>query len=620
MVTKNERSNFRKEIKIAEHNVEEQENQVWETTREFYKGNHKPDSWQGDDFLVVNFIHSNIVSQMPALTFTAPEFSVKPGGHISTDSQTELSVMKERAMVMEDVMNQQKDQNEYQQHFRLVTLDSLLSIGIFKVYHKVNMGKNPKAGEPKLDDDGDVIRDHDGNIVTENDTIPTNTEFHVDRVKPENFLVDPRTGNFLESASWVAERVMMKTDIARRKFGDDSIPAVGKLNSDIEGDRLEFRSPVKGLNRHSDISDDKLNMSVMYEVYDTENNRRFYLAKGLEEKVFKEKKIPKQYLKFPDKTPYVPLKHHEIPDNFYPIPDVFPAAQINLSYDMARNQINQYRKQFVTKYFVQEGALEPSERRKLESNQMGGTIETKGNPNSNLPIFQFDPPSVPSAVFDSINLDKQDIREVSGITGEQTGGSSGERLASQSILKNRASNSKLQWKLLNIKEAAEKVGKKLMALIQEYRVQPGTIFNSNNFEEEAMRFEPESLQGDFELEVAFGSTQPDDKATEQQKFLNAIQTIAQFPPILQHFNTRELAEEFTKHFPVSRSSINNNPDPQIQQMMQQGGQGGSGGASTQRSAGQGGQAQAGANQPQPADNGNESQLDQIVNRIQGGIG
>lgn len=604
---------WKTEIGIAEANVEEQHNNVWEKTRDFYKGNHAPPGKNEEEFLSVNFIFSNITSQMPNLTYTSPDYNLVPEGMFTRIE--ELRSAKDKAELQEKILNKETGDLNFKRNLQLATLDSMLSLGILKVYHRTEMGKNPKAGQPMLNSDGSQKTDSDGNELTHPERIPVDVDFVMKRVQPENFLVDPRAGNFLSSASWVAEKNIIKTSDAQKKFNDSSIEADEHLDTDITGSTLDIDNRVTGIDQ-KDVQDEQLKMTTVYEVWNTKDNMRFYLIKGKNKK-YKETEIPKEYQESCDGTPYVTIKHHEIPNKFYPIPDVFPATQINLNYDLARNQINNYRKQFVQKFWLQKGVVADDQLEKLQSGELGEVIETESNPNANPPARATQSPNVPQSVINSIELDIQDIRRVSGITQSQLGAADTGTQATQSLIAQQSSNSKMQWKLMNITDSMGKVGEKMLRLIQNRKVKTGFLPTPKSPDSDFIKFQKQDLSGDFEVNAEFGSTRPDDEATQQQKFQSAIQLIANVPQLLQHFDTKELAKLMAEHFPISKTALRAKPDPMAFQS--QGGSGGVGGEGSRGAQPQAQQLQEMAGQsnasPQNSQQGN---LQQLIQSIEGG--
>lgn len=621
MVTKRERNKFRQEIKIAENVVETQENKMWNKTKEFYKGNQYPhiDTDKNFDKMAVNLIFSNVASQLPSLTFTAPEYEVNPPTAEAMLNPNKARTKELRAKIMQKILNKQRQKQEFRKHFQLATLDSLLSLGILKTYVKKIKAPNPKAGETVIDFDTNKPVMEDGEPVKEPEKVTVDTKYKVNRVRPENFLIDPRAGNFLESADWMAEKIFMPTSEARKRFNDSDIPSVKKIDKDIKGDSLNYSSPVRGIDEKQE---EELNMSVIYEVWDTKQKRKFYMSRNVQDKAYKSSRIPDSYTDFEDDSPYVPIKHHEIPDQFYPLPDIHPQIQIQQSYNKARNDVNDYRDQFKQKFFIQSGALDPDEEQKLSSSKLGEIIRMDQNPNTNMPVASVpQPSSVPSQIVQSLQLDKQDLQEVSGITELQRGGrdTQGQK-ATQSILANQSSQAKMNWKLMHITNAANKVGNKLLKLIQNnkkiggvLKIEGGERLAGEDREarKNFIRFTPNDLQGEFDVEAKWGSSRPNNKQGEKQEFMEAMRLISSFPQILQHMDSRELAKEFAKHFPFSQRVMSQRPQTE-EAFRNQGG-----GANDSEDQGEAGRTNS---RTTPNPRTSQQGIQDVQDQIRGGIG
>lgn len=613
-MNKRERKEFRTEIKIAEERMKRHKKNMWDPCRDFYKGKHKPDSWQGrdSDFITVNLIFSNIVSQMPYLTFEAPKFQATPAESAYLDSSEKLRKAEKKADIVAAKLNHERKKQEFRRHFELGVLDAFFAFGCFKVFHRVNTRKNPNAGDPKTHDDGTPITDDEGNIQLQPDVVPAHTEFVVNRVKPENFLIDPHAGNLISSAKWVAERIPMRTSEAREMLGDRNIEPIGKVEADKKGILDKMKSLFSN-NKSEDDEFESLDVSVVYEVWDRKENRVFYMVHGIDDKVYKERPIPKDYRKTPNKTPYCLLKYYEVPDEFYPIPDVFPQLPLNLSYDLSRSQINQYRKQAIAKVLVQKGAIDEHEMQKFQSNKAFEMIKTETNPNQENPLSFIDPPSIPAGVFEHLQIDQQDLRKMSGVTQEMQGTQDQQQLATQSLLANEAAQDKAGWKQRKIGDVANDIGRKMLTLMQNRIKRGGTIKMVSDTGEKYQEYKPDDLEGKFEIDVEYGSGIPENEAAQRDRFMQAMSIVAENPNLLQWFDEQKLAEQFTRFFPVAKSSLRDEANQQVLEQHSPGEEGGGTAGMDELQRAFGGQAGPG---PEPGQQG----LRTTQRNMMGGMG
>jgi len=604
---------FRDEIQIAKNRMKQQKEKIWDKCRDFYVGNHKPAAWSGrdHDFITVNLIFSNIVSQMPFLSFKSPKYSASTAESVKLEDPNKIKQANRQADIVAAKLNHERKKQDFREHFQLGVLDSFFAFGCYKVMHKVQTKPNPRAGEPKLQDDGTPIF-KSGEPVLEADEVPKSTDFIVRRVRPENFLIDPQAGNFISSARWVAERIPMRTREARKKFDDNTIPSIGQIDENNRGlfnhiKSIFDRQPEQG-------EESSLQMSVVYEIWDRQNERKFYMVEGKENKVYKETRIPDDYLENEDKTPYCILKYYEVPDDFYPIPDVFPQLSLNLSYDISRSQINQYRKQSILKILAQKGAVDENELEKLESNKAFELIFTEANPNINPPFSFMKPPSIPAGVFEHLNLDADDLRKVSGVTREMQGTPQANQKATQSLLTNQSAKDKGSWKQMKIANVASKIGRKMLILIKNRIKQGGTVKIEGPDGITYQQYLPEDFQGNFEIDVEYGSGRPKNDEAEKTDFMQAMTMITQVPQLLRHFDTASIAEEFTRHFPIAKVALREEPDQTAFQGQEGGGSGGGGDTMADR----GTRELHGANAPGPSPN--QQGMMTTQRNMQGGLG
>lgn len=549
-----EKERFEQEIEIAEDVVEE-EKKIWDICRDFYKGNHQDgavdsgylgDDEEESDFMSVNLIFSNMTTDLAQLAFNSPQWNLKPRGTLGMDKE-DLLKKQLRANLLEELMNYHSQKQEYKKHQKLGTIDSKVSLGIFKVFNNIDSDKREK---PVMQEGEPVIEDGEQKMKFEENV--KNQEFSVKRVRPEFFLIDPRAGNFIESASWVAEKIPMRTSKAQEKFDDGTIESDRTFNPIDEGSDDQDKS----LKDYFDSVDSEMEVSkefkqtMVYEVWDRENDRWFYLCDG---KVYNVKDIPEEY-QATDGVPYVPLRYHLVPNKFYPIPDVWPQIDIQHSYNMARTALNSFRKMMIPKFAVNIQAFEDeNEVMKLESKKTGEVIKLSRDPESALVPIQL--PSLPSGIFETMSSDLRNMTNVSGITSTQRGDLQSDVTATQSQQAMNSSKNKSQWKRSAIIDTFTMIGRKLKNLIQSRMATGGVIKITGPAGQFWVDYSKEDIKGEFDVEVNYGSGQNMDEATERSQILEVLQLLSSVPPLLKQFHLPRLAENLVDLFPSLDTSM-----------------------------------------------------------------
>lgn len=545
-LSKKEKERYLQEINIAEKIIDE-EKKIWDLCRKYYKGNQNENNI--DDFQHTNFVMSSIETDMPNYTFNSPKWNTEPESTLGM-SGDELVEKQIRAKLTEEIMNHHAERHGYWKHQQLGVLDAELSIGYWKVFLNIETTDEEVPvmvdNEPKFDEEG--------NVLTETDEKVHSQKFSVKRVKPEYLLVDPRTGNFLESAQWVAEKKPMKVDKARKKFGDGMIQADRTFNpmeDDGEGDS-ENKDLQTLVEADSEMAiTDSLDQVWVYEVWDRENQRFFYIV---DEKIYKVNDIPEEYRSM-DSLPYVALKFKDVPNRWYPIPNVWPQIPINKTYNMAKTALHKYRVQMIPKYLANVQAFEDEDEiDKLQSRNTGEILRVESNAEGAVvpaPIAE-----LPTEVFQEMSTDLRDFRIVSGTTRAQMGDPDPDVTATQSNFSNQVSKTKSGWKKAKVRNAFTEIGMKLQKLIKHRMKTGGVKKIAGPAGEYWVKYKPDDIKGEYNVSVEFGSVQPMDEGTERAQLLEFMQVISSNPALLKQFHMPRLAEKVVEIAPgVDRSVL-----------------------------------------------------------------
>jgi hypothetical protein len=123
-----------------------------------------------------------------------------------------------------------------------------------------------------------------------------------------------------------------------------------------------------------------------------------------------------------------------------------------------------------------------------------------------------------------------DIDRVSGVTEIQRGGQSEiRRTATEAGMIQDASNARTSDKLAIVEQSIAEVGRRMLQLAQQF-MQGEQVVRVTGRDGEPMwvNFDREYLAGDFDFEVAAGSTQPHNESFKRQMALQLVDAMAPF--------------------------------------------------------------------------------------------
>jgi len=136
----------------------------------------------------------------------------------------------------------------------------------------------------------------------------------------------------------------------------------------------------------------------------------------------------------------------------------------------------------------------------------------------------------PPEFYNQSDLIRQDIELVSGVSEFMRGGVSEiRRTATEAALIQDAQNARTADKLAVIEQAVAQVGRRVLQLAQQYMTgeQVARVM-ARDGQPMWVTFDREYIKGQFDFEVAAGSTQPTNEAFRRQSALQMVDAMAPF--------------------------------------------------------------------------------------------
>jgi hypothetical protein len=521
---------YRREVRRSKRWRADNYDDDWRRFIDLYRG--KQVNGEGGDRLIVNMVFSTINVLGPAVAVNNPRFVVNARRPESAP----------QAVITEEVLNYIWRTYRYQEDFRLALHDWLITgHGWVKIGYKftkppeekkIKDGADDSNAPATTDDYGDDYgiddrEDTEGNVESEMHTAVDRP--FVERMSVFDMFVDPDARHPKEWA-WVAQRIWrpvedVKVDerysstarnrVSTKKWSRWS----GDGDSDARNDTKNNR-PM-GFVEVIEYYDVKRNTVSTFSLSGESDNDR---DNGF---LIKPKKMP-----YAMGQPFVMLRAYEVPDYFYPMGDVEQIESLQLELNETRSQMMNHRKRFQRKWLYEKDAFDRDGVAALESDVDNTMIPVISDGNIANVITPLPAVITPSDFYDQSSLISADLDRVSGVSDYQRAGTQAnvKRTATEAAMIGDAANSRSQDRLAKVETMLAGIGERLIGLMQQYMTgeqvarivtMPGKAW---------VNYDADFIQGEFDYEVAAGSTEPMNETFRRQ---SALQLVDASMPFLQ---------------------------------------------------------------------------------------
>ncbi len=491
---------YRKKMKTSRRwRREEHYDDTWKRLVDLYRGRHY-EYFTDEDRVLVNLAFSTINVIAPSIAVNYPKVTVN-----AVDPENAPN-----AVIAEAVVNYWWRHRDFKEHFRRAVKDFLivghgwLKVG-YRYVEEERVGEHEDISDPNVEDN-----------VASTTLVILQDEPFVERVSPFDVFIDPDATNMYD-AKWIAHRVRrtvndVRTDkrYAPKVRADVSAASYAKYTDDPSSRK---------------IYDKDEGYVDVYEFYDLKNNTVSVFCDSGEGFLIKPKEQPYSF-----GHPFVMLRNYDVPDQFYPIGELEAIEPLQRELNETRSQMMNHRKRFARKYLYRETNFDSNGRSALESDDDNVMVPVQGdNPLGDV-VAPFPALINPPEFYNQSELIRTDIELVSGVTEFMRGGVSEiRRTATEAALIQDAQNARTADKLAVIEKSVAEVGRRILLLARQYMggEQVARVMAKDG-EPMWVTFDREYLSGDFDFEVAAGSTQPTNEAFRRQSALQMVDAMAPF--------------------------------------------------------------------------------------------
>lgn len=387
-----------------------------QTLEQYYEGQQ----WAGlsedeaKDKYTINLIFPTIETQLPALLYYRPKFLVEPRPPHADDAG---ATSPDRAKLAEDTLQTFVDDKATQ--FKLQTMlalrDANFRFGVVEVGYSADWIDNPAAQKPALPEK-DVEQGASDEPVPTKVPRPGSERIFVKYIPAKDFRVSQSGKNALTANDWVGYKEWhYLSDVqANPKYRNTSrLRASGTLREGVKA------TDDADAAKHKD-------MVCVWKLWDLRTRTKIVLAERHEKFLLEEEYA---YL------PFAVIKHFERLNEFYPLPPVYnwlsPQDEINETRDSRKI----HRKRFYRRYTMMKGAMDPSEREKLETGG-DGVIAERNTPDDTLKPVQDAP--LGGDTDKHLIESRDDFMQITGVGAEARGQAEADTATQANIIEGRA--------------------------------------------------------------------------------------------------------------------------------------------------------------------------------------
>lgn len=470
---------------------------LWKRMNDLYRGKHF-DDYKNEDQMLVNIAFSTINVISPSISVNYPKITVNA---VSSEFAAQ-------AVIAEAVVNYWWKHKDIRSEFRRAVKD-MLAFGHGWVKVGYRFVEEEVEGESEISEANPDGIGHPNTIVREDSPF-------AERVSVNDVFVDPDATS-MKDIKWIAQRI-------RRPIAD-----VKNDKRYSKAARLDVMPMA--VSRYADdpsrrkVYDKNEGYAEIWEFYDISSNSMSVFCEGSDMFLVKPMKMPYSF-----GQPFVMIRNYDVPDHFYPIGDLESIEPLQLELNETRSQMMNHRKKFSRKYLYRESAFDQMGRTALESDEDNVMVPVSSDEALGGVVTAFPAVINPPEFYNQSNMIIGDIDRISGVSEFQRGAVSEiRRTATESSLMQDAANARTSDKLAVVEQAIAEVGRRMLQLAQQF-MQGEQVARVIGKDGEPMwiNYDRDYLQGDFDFEVAAGSTQPHNESFKRQMALQLVDAMAPF--------------------------------------------------------------------------------------------
>jgi len=470
---------------------------TWKRLNDLYRGKHF-DDYKNEDQMLVNISFSTINVISPSISVNYPKISVSA---VKPDNAPQ-------AVIAEAVVNYWWKHRDIRSEFRRAVKDMLaFGHGWIKVGYR--FVEEVVEGDPEISDTAEGGESQPLTVIREDSPF-------AERVSVSDVFVDPDATS-MKDLKWIAQRIRrpmadVKSDKRYSKAAREQVQPMAVSRYADDPSRRKIHDTNEGY-------------AEIWEFYDVAAGLMSVFCEGSEQFLVKPMPMPYSF-----GQPFVMIRNYDVPDQFYPIGDLETIEPLQLELNETRTQMMNHRKKFSRKYLYKESAFDQLGRSALESDDDNVMVPVITDEPLGAVVSAFPAVINPPEFYNQTGQIMSDIDRVSGVSEFQRGGISEiRRTATEVSGLIDAANARTADKLAVVEQAIAEVGRRMIALAQQFMVgEQVARVTGKDGEPVWVNFDRDYLSGDFDFEVAAGSTQPNNESFKRQMALQMVDAMSPF--------------------------------------------------------------------------------------------
>jgi hypothetical protein len=488
----------------------------------------------------VNLYFPTVELIKPSLFFPGVRMRVAPRPSRIDDA---LSMVQERAKLQEHTLNTFIADKEFgfEEAVEMALFESMFRFGVVQAAYTADFVQNPRAGEPVMRSDIEDLQPgeqdsqaSDGDkVLLEPEKVPENEKLYVSWIPAKSFRAPaaskPKTmdNDFFAFYAW-----HRAVDIRQNKRFHES-------RKDIDGSHTSNKDTYFEETLDPDESR-RGKMVRVWTVWDLKTMVQHIQVDG--------HKYVLAVEEFKD-LPFSDLRFHITPDSWYPVPETFNWLASQQELNETRAQQTEYRERMLPKWIGDRQMFDTNAQNAIENREIGAIILSDSFRADGLIPLQL--PGQNSQMFRSADEAKIDMREISGVTGEQRGIPSAKTATQAQILDLRA-RAREDFRRLIVGRHISRIGQLTLSMLIEkmsadFWIKVNVDMLSQGAAAEALKTLAtwQQIRADalgpmaYDVSVDVASLSPVSEAQAQQQWGQVLTLLSQ-PNILAMLGTSEI--------------------------------------------------------------------------------
>lgn len=372
---------------------------------EYYEGIQWDNVPPSAEPYTANLVYSTIETKLPGMAFMNPQASFKP-----KPSKTDWNPDKAyaQAKLREDACNQflSDPTNDFVGVIEQGIIDAHFRFGVVEVGYDASWIVNPKAPRPVLASDNDEQIDAGNDYkLTKIPEIPDYENIYVRNINPRRFRICGNSRWKLENNDWCGyweyQRIADLKAVPTFKEKLENVLYANAISSDF----------VHGLDYDNENRENGDCIKILH-IFDLRAKKRHVIA--YTERILLASidftRCPLKILRY--------SRRAKEPDSFYPIPPASQWKSPQDEYNESKEQLRSFRKRFLRKFLIKDGAFVSEEEIDKLMDGYDGTCSTVIGPLGDA-IAPVPMPSVGAEVMQAMATSRDDFNTVSGTSAEQ---------------------------------------------------------------------------------------------------------------------------------------------------------------------------------------------------------